>query len=125
MDNTTNMHPQTVKEAHNAALNFEYQGENAMHASGDQRSQLVATMQAELQGMTPDERTKFYGSQVNQSPGWASGAISMPRSYSSPNGSVERDASGEPTGIVFKEGAMAILFNDITGRKSDEIHIKG
>ena len=114
MDKTTNMHPQTVKEAHSAALNFEYQGETAMHASGDQRSQLVATMQAELQGMTPDERTRFYqnfneGSQVNQSPGWASGAMSMPRSYSSPNGSIERDASGEPTGIVFQEGAMKVL----------------
>jgi len=60
MDNTNNMHPQAVNEARSAALKFEYQGENAMSAYGDQRAQLVASMQTELQGMTPDERTKFY-----------------------------------------------------------------
>jgi hypothetical protein len=130
MDNTSNMHPQTVSEARSAALSFEYQGESAMRASGDQRAQLVTTMQAELQGMTPDERTRFYqnyndGSGTGQSPALAIGVVSMPPAYSSPNGSVERDASGEPTGIVFKPSAITGLWDAITNRKSDEIHIKG
>jgi hypothetical protein len=130
MDNPTNMHPQTVSEARSAALNFEYQGETAMRASGDQRAQLVTTMQSELQGMSPDERAKFYqnyneGSGVGQSPTLAIGVMSMPPAYSSPNGSVERNASGAPIGIVFKPSAIEGLWDAITGRKSDEIEIKG